>query len=65
MSRNAKDKVHRTIEDELVEALVKVNAIPQAHVDDMSKVCSMIKLKMNVTIGIYHIYIYMCVCVCK
>jgi len=36
---NAKDKVHRTIEDELVEAFVKVDAIPQAHADDMSKVC--------------------------
>jgi len=35
---NAKDKVHRTIEDELVEAFVKVDAIPQAHADDMSKV---------------------------
>jgi len=35
---NAKDKVHRTIEDELVEAFVKVGAIPQAHADDMSKV---------------------------
>jgi hypothetical protein len=38
--RNAKDKVHRTIEDELVEAFVKVDAIPQAHADDMSKVIS-------------------------
>jgi len=38
---NAKDKVHRTIEDELVEAFVKVGAIPQAHADDMSKVCFM------------------------
>ncbi|CAF1009472.1 unnamed protein product [Rotaria sordida] len=37
LQRNAKDKVHRTIEDELVEALVKVDAIPQAHADDMSK----------------------------
>lgn len=36
--RNAKDKVHRTIEDELVEAFIKVGAIPQAHADDMSKV---------------------------
>ena len=36
--RNAKDKVHRTIEDELVEAFVKVGAIPQTHADDMSKV---------------------------
>ncbi len=35
---NAKDKVHRTIEDELVEAFVKVGAIPQTHADDMSKV---------------------------
>ncbi len=35
---NAKDKIHRTIEDELVEAFVKVGAIPQAHADDMSKV---------------------------
>jgi hypothetical protein len=38
--RNAKDKIHRTIEDELVEAFVKVGAIPQAHADDMSKVIS-------------------------
>jgi hypothetical protein len=38
---NAKDKIHRTIEDELVEAFVKVGAIPQAHADDMSKVCFM------------------------
>ncbi|CAF4601885.1 unnamed protein product [Rotaria sp. Silwood1] len=37
LQRNAKDKVHRTIEDELVEAFVKVGAIPQAHADDMSK----------------------------
>ena len=39
MISNAKDKTHRTIEDELVEAFVKVGAIPQAHADDMSKVC--------------------------
>ena len=38
LSSNAKDKVHRTIEDELVEALVKVGAIQQEHADDMSKV---------------------------
>ncbi|CAF2630729.1 unnamed protein product [Rotaria sp. Silwood2] len=37
LQRNAKDKVHRTIEDELVEAFVKVGAIPQTHADDMSK----------------------------
>ncbi|CAF0949455.1 unnamed protein product [Adineta steineri] len=37
LQRNAKDKVHRTIEDELVEAFVKVDAIPQTHADDMSK----------------------------
>ncbi|UJR30942.1 hypothetical protein I4U23_018454 [Adineta vaga] len=37
LQRNAKDKIHRTIEDELVEAFVKVGAIPQAHCDDMSK----------------------------
>jgi hypothetical protein len=42
--RNAKDKVHRTIEDELVEAFVKVGAIPQAHADDMSKVISIHRL---------------------
>lgn len=41
---NAKDKEHRTIEDELVEALVKVGAIPQAHADDMSKVRKSITL---------------------
>ncbi|CAF3631349.1 unnamed protein product [Rotaria socialis] len=39
LQRNAKDKIHRTIEDELVEAFVKVDAIPQAHADDMSKMC--------------------------
>lgn len=39
--RNAKQKTeikYRTIEDEIVDGLVKINAIPQNHSDDMFKV---------------------------
>jgi len=38
--RNAKQKTNqfRTIEDEIVDGLVKINAIPQSHADDMFKV---------------------------
>ncbi|CAF0738660.1 unnamed protein product [Didymodactylos carnosus] len=37
LQRNTKDREHRTIEDEVVDAFVKVGAIPQEHADDMSK----------------------------
>ena len=46
-SSNARDKIHRTIEDELVEAFVKIGAIPQAHADDMSKVRMISKRRLN------------------
>lgn len=39
LQRNPTDKLHRTIEDEIVDCLVKVNAIPQNHADEMFKVC--------------------------
>jgi len=38
LQRNPTDKLHRTIEDEIVDCLVKVNAIPQNHADEMFKV---------------------------
>lgn len=46
---NVKDKIHRTIEDELVDAFVKVGAVPQAHADDMSKVCDVSPNSFEVT----------------
>lgn len=33
-----KDNKFRTIEDEIVEGLIKVNAIPKSHADEMFKV---------------------------
>lgn len=50
------DKIHRTIEDEVVEAFVKVGAIPQAHADDMSKVCVIIETFLNQFIDLCHQY---------
>ena len=37
LSRNPTLKNFRTIEDEVVDALVKINAIPQNHADEMYK----------------------------
>ena len=37
-ARNPTIKEFRTIEDEIVDGLVKINAIPQNHADEMFKV---------------------------
>jgi tRNA pseudouridine38-40 synthase len=37
LQRNSTNKSHRTIEDEIVDALVKVGSIPQQHADEMFK----------------------------
>ncbi len=36
--RNPTNKEFRTIEDEIVDGLVKINSIPQHHADEMYKV---------------------------
>jgi hypothetical protein len=46
LQRNAKQKseiIYRAIEDEIVEGLVKINAIPQEHADEMFKVLFLIE----------------------
>jgi hypothetical protein len=37
LQRNVTNRVYRTIEDEVVDAMVKINAIPQEHADEMFK----------------------------
>ena len=38
INRNPTNKEFRTIEDEIVDGLVKINSIPQHHADEMFKV---------------------------